>query len=41
MKKVEETQNPYCDFVACPEQKPILNQYTFKRLSLMLGWMMW
>lgn len=41
LKKVNETQNPYCDFAACPEQKPTLNQYTFKRLSLMLGWMIW
>lgn len=41
LKKVDETQNPYCDFAACPEQKPVINQYTFRRLSLMLGWMFW
>lgn len=41
LKRVEEIENPYCDFVACPEQQPIINKYAFTRLSLKAGWMIW
>ena len=36
-----EGQPVYCDPAACPEQAPITDKYTLKRLSLMLSWSIW
>ncbi|SFP67858.1 hypothetical protein [Parafilimonas terrae] len=41
LKKVNESLYTYCDFVACPEQKPTINKYTFRRLAVMAGWTIW
>ncbi len=38
LKKVDEKENVYCDFVGCPGLPSQVNQYTFRRLSLKAGW---
>lgn len=41
LKKINETENYYCDFVACPVTPLIINKYIFRRFSLKAGWMIW
>lgn len=41
LKKINEIENIYCDPAACPEAHPIINKYTFRRLSLKARWIIW
>lgn len=42
LKKVTETESPYCNLAACPEAPaPLVNKYTFRRLALTAGWILW